>query len=121
MDKKAQKTGLKSIVFLQLIIIVYTFSGVFGKMATRGNEFMSAMFLVFIVLDVAVLGVYALLWQQALKKFQLNVAYANRSVAIVWAMVWSALIFKEGITVGNIIGTAIIIAGTVLVNTDVEH
>jgi len=115
-----RKLGIKNIIALQLIIIVYTFSGVFGKMATRGNEFMSTMFIVFILLDFVVLAMYALLWQQALKRFDLHVAYSNRSLAIVWGMVWSAIIFQEGITVFNIIGTIIIITGTMLVNSDAE-
>ena len=70
--------------------------------------------------DFVLLAIYALLWQQALKRFDPNVAYANRSVVIIWSMVWSALIFQERITVANIIGTAIIITGTMLVNTDAE-
>ncbi|MEG2626034.1 MAG: EamA family transporter [Christensenella sp.] len=120
MEQTTKKAGWRGIVFLQLIIIVYTFSSVFGKFATHDNEFMSAGFIVFILLDFIVLAVYALLWQQGLKRFDLNVAYANRSVAIVWSMVWAALIFKEGITVANIIGTAIILTGTMLVNTDAK-
>ncbi|MEG1754007.1 MAG: EamA family transporter [Christensenella sp.] len=120
MEQTTKKAGWRGIVFLQLIIIVYTFSSVFGKLATDDNKFMSAGFIVFILLDFIVLAVYALLWQQGLKRFDLNVAYANRSVAIVWSMVWAALIFKEGITVANIIGTAIILVGTMLVNTDAK-
>ncbi len=119
MQKEQSKASFKSILFLQLIVIVYTFSPLFGKMAS-GYETMSGMFLLFIVLDVAVLAIYALLWQQALKRFDLHVAYANRSLAIVWGMVWSALILGERITVPNVIGTAIIITGMVLVNTDAE-
>ncbi len=121
MEQTTKKAGWRSVVFLQLIIIVYTFSGVFGKMATNGNEFMSALFILYVVLDVAVLGVYALLWQQALKKFDLHVAYANRSLVTIWSMVWAALIFQERITVYNVIGTALIIAGAMLVNTDAEY
>jgi len=116
----SKKIDFKNIIFLQLIVIVYTFSGIFGKMATNGNEFMSPMFVLFIILDVGVLGIYALLWQQALKRFDLHVAYANRALAIFWSLIWSALIFREGITVFNLIGTAIIITGIVLVNSDAE-
>lgn len=115
-----KKSGWRSILFLQAIIVIYTFSSVCGKMATHGNEFISKMFIIFILLDFVLLAIYALLWQQALKRFDLNVAYANRSVVIIWSMVWSALIFQERITVANIIGTAIIITGTMLVNTDAE-
>ncbi|WP_066689259.1 EamA family transporter [Christensenella intestinihominis] len=120
MEQVKKKTDWRGIIFLQAIIVIYTFSSVCGKMATHGNEFMSRMFIIYILLDFVLLAVYALLWQQGLKRFDLNVAYANRSVAIIWSMVWSALIFREGITVANIIGTAIIITGTMLVNTDAE-
>ena len=116
MEQVKKKTDWRGIIFLQAIIVIYTFSSVCGKMATHGNEFMSRMFIIYILLDFVLLAVYALLWQQGLKRFDLNVAYANRSVAIIWSMVWSALIFREGITVA----TAIIITGTMLVNTDAE-
>lgn len=114
------KTGIKQILLLQAIIIVYTFSGVFGKLATNGNEWFSPAFILYVFLDLAVLGVYALLWQQALKRFDLHVAYANRAMATVWGLIWAYLIFGEAITVWNIVGTVIILAGTFLVNSDVE-
>ncbi len=119
MPEQKRKTGLKSIIVLQLIVIIYTFSTFFGKMAS-GNPVMSAGFMQFILLDILALAVYALLWQQALKRFDLHVAYANRSIAIVWGMVWAALFLGENITVTNVIGAAIIIAGMVVVNTDAE-
>lgn len=115
-----RRNGLGSILALQTIIIIYTFSGVFGKLATRGNEWFSTMFFVYVIADFLVLAVYALLWQQALKRFDLHVAYANRAMATVWGLVWAFLIFAESITVWNIVGTAIILAGTFLVNSDVK-
>ena len=33
-------------------------------------------------MELFVLGIYAILWQQIIKKFDLTVAYANRGVAI---------------------------------------
>ncbi len=119
MAEEIKKTSLKDVIVLQLIIVVYTFSTVFGKMAS-GNEFMSGGWILYIVLDILTLAVYAILWQQALRRFDLHVAYANRSFAIVWGMIWSVVIFGGGITVFNIIGSAIIIGGTVLVNSDAE-
>lgn len=120
MTENRRSGGLKAILVLQAIIIIYTFSGVFGKLATRGHAFMSPEFILYIFLDVAVLGVYALLWQQALKRFDLHVAYANRAMATVWGLVWAYMIFGEAITVMNIVGTLMILAGTFLVNSDVS-
>ncbi|MBD5559847.1 MAG: EamA family transporter [Clostridia bacterium] len=117
---RQQGTGFKAVLVLQAIIVVYTFSGVFGKLATDGHAFMSGPFILYVFLDIAVLGVYALLWQQALKRFELHVAYANRAMATVWGLIWAYLVFGEAITVMNIVGTALILAGTALVNSDAE-
>ena len=67
---------------------------------------------------MAILGVYAILWQQMIKRFDLSVAYANRSMAILWSLVWAVVFFHERITINNVLGVLIVLAGTVLVNTD---
>lgn len=115
---KKPRNGIGSILALQAIIIIFTFSGVFGKLATTGNEWFSPKFLLFVFLDLVTLGVYALLWQQALKRFDLHVAYSNRATSTVWGLVWAAVVFGESITVWNVVGTAIILVGTFLVNSD---
>ena len=112
-----KKIKVKDILILQLIVLVYTLSGVAGKFAS-GSEFLSWRFILFYGLEIVILGVYALLWQQAIKKFDLSVAYANRAVAILWSMLWAVLFFSEKIKVTNIIGVIIIIAGTIIVNGD---
>lgn len=106
-----------NVVLLQLIIIIYTLSGICAKFASN-NKFLSFKFIVFYVLEIFVLGVYAILWQQVLKKFKVSIAYANRSVALIWSLIWSVILFNEKITLNNIIGTIIVIIGIVVVNLD---
>ena len=60
------------------------------------------------------LGLYAIGWQQIIKRLPLTTAFANKAVSIVWGMVWGILIFHEKITVGNIVGAALVISGVVL-------
>lgn len=115
--KLKKKIKLKDILILQLIIIIYTFSGVAAKFAS-GSDFLSLNFILFYGIEIAILGVYALIWQQIIKKFDLSVAYANRSIAILWSMLWAFLIFKEDISVQNIIGVLVVIAGTIIINSD---
>ena len=62
--------------------------------------------------------VYALFWQQNLKYFDVNVAYAHRSVYNVWSLLWAVLIFSEKITVGNVIGTVLIIGGILVMQSE---
>ncbi len=115
MEKK--RISLKNILILQLVIIIYTLSGVAAKGAS-GYEPLSWQFIFFYGLEIAILGVYAILWQQIIKRFDLSIAYANRSMAILWSLVWAVIFFHEKITVNNVLGVLIVLAGTILVNTD---
>lgn len=83
-----------------------------------GYEFLSLPFIGFYGLEILFLGIYALLWQQMIKRFELSVAYVNRATTLLWAMVWAALIFKEVVTIKNVLGVVIILIGIVVVNQD---
>ena len=49
--------------------------------------------------EIGVLGIYALCWQQVIKRVELSVAYANRAMALLWSLLWAVLLFGEQITV----------------------
>ena len=107
----------RQIVLLQLVVMLYTVSGIFAKFAS-GSEFLSLRFLLLYGGEILILGIYAILWQQIIKKVDLSVAYANRSVALIWSMTWAVLIFHETLKINQIIGVLVVIAGTILVNSD---
>lgn len=109
----------KNILQLQAVVIIYTISSVMAK-AASGHKEEHLLFLLFFGLEFILLGIYALLWQQMIKKFELSVAYANRAMAILWSMIWAVLFFHDRITIRNIVGVAIVLVGIVLVNTDKE-
>ena len=101
-------------VLLHGLLLIYSLGSVCSKMAGR-SEFLSFMFLLFYGLTLFILVVYAVAWQQLLRKLPLITAYANRSVTLIWGLLWGALIFKETITVWNVIGALVIISGIYLV------
>ena len=107
------------ILILQAAVCVYSLSGVMAKFAS-GQDFPSIKFIFFYGSELFCLGVYAIVWQQVLKRIDLSVAYASRSLAILWMMVWSLLIFHDGISLQNLIGVILILIGVVVVNTDAE-
>lgn len=119
MSKNTEKKFLKikDLILLQMIVVIYTLSGVAAKFAATG-DFLSVRFILFYAIEICLLGVYAILWQQMIKKFDLSIAYANRSVALLWSMVWATVIFGENITIKNIIGVLIVILGTIIINSD---
>ncbi len=111
------KYNWKDILLLQGIVILYTLSGVAGKYAA-GYAFPSVGFILCYGVEILILGIYAICWQQIIKRFELSVAYANRSIALLWSMIWAVLLFHETVTLKNIIGVLIVIAGTMIVNSE---
>ena len=114
-----KKTKLKEILILQIVIAIYTLSTVFAKFAS-GQEFMSFKFILYYGLEMLILAVYAVVWQQLIKKFDISVAYANKAMGLLWSIVWAILIFNETITIKNVIGVVIVIVGTIIVNSEDE-
>ena len=114
-----KKISVKTILLLQLVVMIYTLSSVAAKLAS-GQEPFSFPFLLFYGIEILILGVYALAWQQIIKRCELSVAYANRSMAILWSLIWTVVFFHEALTVKNIIGVLIVFAGTMIVNSDGE-
>ena len=112
-----KKNLIRNILILQVIIAVYTLSSVVAKFAS-GKEFFSIEFFIFYGIEIVILGVYAILWQQIIKKFQISIAYANRAMSLLWAILWAVVFFHEEVTIKNIIGVIIVIIGTIIVNKD---
>lgn len=59
--------------------------------------------------------VYAIAWQKVIKKFDLNVAYANRTVYLIWSQIWAVFIFHESLTVTNMVGLLVVFIGVLVV------
>lgn len=106
-----------NILMLQAVFLVYSISSVASKFAS-GQELFSMGFLLLYGLDILVLGVYALLWQQVIKKFELSVAYANKAVTLLWALVWGIFIFHEEITVWKVAGILLVMTGIFILNSE---
>lgn len=111
---------IKNIILLQGVVVIYTLSGIMSKNASANGDNL-IQFLIFFGLEFLLLAIYAVLWQQMIKRFELSVAYANRSMAVLWSMLWAVLVFDDRITVKNIIGVLLVTMGTVIMNTDLKN
>ena len=63
---------------------------------------------------IALLGVYAVGWQQIIKRLSLTYAYANKAVTVLWGIVWGMLLFREQVSALKLLGAAVVLAGVVL-------
>ena len=111
----------RSLLILHLFLLFYSFLATSSKFASQ-ERFMSMRFLLFYGISLFNMGLYAIVWQQLLKKMQLTIAYSNKAICMIWTVLWGWLFFKEYISIWKIIGICIIITGVVLVvTTDTEH
>lgn len=112
--KKLNKEKIMPFVQLHILLFLFSLGSVCSKIAGQA-EFLSMKFIVFYGLVLVILFGYALVWQQILKKLPLVTAYANKAVTVIWGLLWGTIIFKEQITIWNILGAAIIIFGIYMV------
>lgn len=103
-------------ILLHVIIMIFSIAGVCSKTAAS-KEFLSPGWLLFYGLVLLIMAVYALAWQQVLKRMPLNVAYPNKAAAVIWGMIWGVTMFGETINIGGLIGAGLILAGIVLMST----
>lgn len=101
-------------IFLHVVLIIYSLGALFSKMASK-SDFMSLKFIIYYGLVLFVLFIYAILWQQLLKKFDLTIIFANKGMVIAWGMIWGKVFFKEQLKWNMFIGAILIILGILLV------
>ncbi len=100
---------------MQGAVLIYSLTTVISKIVSN-YEFLSLKFILFYLLDFAVLGIYAILWQQLLKRFELSIAYANKAMTLLWSLLWSVILFRERVTMPKVFGVLLVIAGTIILN-----
>ena len=103
---------IKTLIFLHLLLLVYSCVGVFSKFAGM-QTFLSVPFLFYYGVVLLILFVYAIVWQKIIKVLPLTTAFANKAVTIVWGIFLGAIIFGEAITLGKILGAILIILGII--------
>jgi len=116
-----RKVALKDILLLQLAVGIYSINTVVGGFVGNSlneNGAVSVKTIGLLFLEVVVLGIYAILWQQLIGKFQLSIAYANKAMTLLWSLMWSIVLFHEDVTIYKVVGVVMVMAGTVILNTD---
>ncbi len=110
-----KRITIRDIIVLQAVVMVFSITSVVAKFASA-QDFLSPGFILFYGLEILVLGIYAILWQQVIKRFDISIAYANKAMVLLWGLLWSVLIFSEKVTAKKLLGVLIVIAGVVILN-----
>ena len=107
------KSKIKTLFLLHIMLMIYSMSGICSKMASK-QEFLSTEFCFYYAMIIILLGFYAIGWQQIIKRLPLTMAFANKAVTIVWGIIWGAVFFQEKVTIGKVIGAILVILGVVV-------
>lgn len=103
----------KEVTILVGVNLVYACTSIFTKMASR-QKMLSWPYLLWIAGAIGVMGVYAILWQQVIKRMPLSTAYMFKGTSLIFILLISGLMLGEAITINNVIGSVIIILGIAL-------
>ena len=108
---------IRPFLLLHVLLFLYSAGGICSKFASA-QDFLSLPFFRFYAVVLFCLVVYAIGWQQVLRKMSLTTAFANKSIVFLWAFLWGMVFFSEKPTPGMLIGAILVIAGILLVVSD---
>jgi len=111
---KTSKSKSKIYAVLYINFVLLSLSSVFANIAGQ-HDFLTLVAITLYVLSFLLLILYAIVWQQVLKRIPLTIAFANRPVTILLGIIWGILLFSEEISIRNIIGIIIAFTGVVIV------
>ena len=102
-----------NLIFLHGLFFLYACSGILGKSAAS-YSWGSFSFLGLYCGSITLLAVYAIGWQRILRYIPLSTAYTHRAVTFFWGLIFGRCFFDESITIGKVIGIAMVMCGLVL-------
>lgn len=104
---------IKIYAVLHILLFVIALSGVCSKLAGQQAAFSVPFFLYYGGM-LLILVIYAVGWQQIIKRMPLSVAFANKGATMIWSLIFGAMIFNEKITWNRIVGCLFTIVGVLL-------
>ena len=107
------KVDKRVFLALHLLLFLFACTAVLSKLAAQ-EEFLSLRFFLFFGGEFLLLGIYAVGWQQILKRLPLTLAYTNKAVTLVWSLLFGVLLFHERVGIKQILGCALVVAGVAL-------
>ena len=108
-----ERVSFKVIISLLLVNLLFSTVSIAMKY-TSGQELLSTKYFIGLGVVIFMLGTYAVVWQQILKRVNITLAYIFKGTGVIYVLLYSVFLFGESITIWNILGTAIIVTGIVL-------
>ncbi len=104
----------RNVYILAILAIVFESLSSSVLKFSKDYAFLSPMYLFWFAVAVGIMGLYAIAWQLLLERVPLTTAYLRKGLTYVLIFVWARVFFHEEISVKQMIGMAIIIAGMII-------
>ncbi len=104
----------RNVYILAILAIVFESLSSSVLKFSKDYAFLSPMYLFWFVVAVGIMGLYAIAWQLLLERVPLTTAYLRKGLTYVLIFIWARVFFHEEISVKQMIGMAIIIAGMII-------
>ena len=105
---------IKWFLILHFAVFILSLGSLCSKKASSFG-FLSPGFTLLYGGVILALFVYALIWQQVLKRMPLVVAFVNKVAILFWSFLYGVLIFHEEIHIKSIVGMLIVALGVVMI------
>ena len=102
-----------NVILLHVLLFFYSLTGILSKLAAR-ERFFSLSFLKFYATEFIIFFIYAIGWQQVIKKIPLTTVFINKSITIAWGLIWGTIFFGETITLKKVISMSLVISGMII-------
>ena len=103
-------SNLKLYLIFFLNLLLYSSTGIFSKLASK-EAFLSLNYIIYYSIIIFILAIYAIIYQQLLKRIDLSVAISLKPMVIVFGAIWGILLFGEKLSYINILGILLILIG----------
>ncbi len=97
--------------------LLYASVTLFTKYASQ-QEMGSVAYCLGVAGAISVMGLYAICWQQILKRIELSTAYMFKGTSLIFIMLFAFALFGEPITIMNVVGAIVIVIGITLFAKD---
>lgn len=108
-------------LFIMLSILFQATGGVFGKYTSNTVDNLTIIEIISntsYILSIICMILQAIVWQQALRYYQLSFAYPFMSLTNFVILLYAYILFDEDITTANIVGLLVISSGIYFLSRD---
>lgn len=114
----------KCLIIIIFSVILQSLASIIGKktgLSLNDESFFSFKIIIGILVVLVLLSVQAIFWMYAIKRMPLSYAYPFNALSFILIMFIAVIIFNEQMNLFNIIGSAVIVFGLIILSKSAHY